>query len=75
MPTNNYYRSLMKSILSIVVAVPFIPMVLVSGIIFYQFHIAYKEKVYAHLGETVQKGKQSVDFFLKEKLSDIRFLA
>ncbi len=75
MPTNNYYRSLIKSILLIVVVVPFMPMILVSGILLYQFHISYKEKVHAHLGEVVQKGKQSIDIFLKEKLGDIRFLA
>ena len=75
MPANNYYRSLMKSILLIVVVVPFMPMILVSGILLYQFHVSYKEKVHAHLGEVVQKGKQSIDIFLREKLGDIRFLA
>jgi len=50
-------------------------MILVSGILLYQFHISYKEKVHAQLEEVVQKGKKSIDIFLKEKLGDIRFLA
>ena len=54
---------------------PFMPMVLVSGIIFYQFHVSYKEKVHAHLGEVIQKNRRSIDGFLKEKLNDIGFLA
>lgn len=74
-PTDTYYRSLWKNILLIGMVVPLVPMILVSGIIFYQFHISYKKEVRSHLEEVVQKGKQSIDIFLKEKLGDIRFLA
>ncbi len=73
--SNGYYRSLTRRFLTVVLIVSFAPMILVSGITLYQFHISYKEKVYAHLGELVQKHKQNIDSFLKEKLGDIRFLA
>jgi len=72
---NVYYRSLTRRFLVVVLIVSFTPMILVSGITLYQFHISYQEKIYAHLGELVQKHKQNIDRFLKEKLGDIRFLA
>ena len=58
-----------------VIIVSFTPMILVSGAILYQFHVSYHEKVNAHLEELVQKHKQNIDYFLNEKLSDIRFLS
>jgi two-component system NtrC family sensor kinase len=50
-------------------------MILVIGVFLRQFHIAYQEKIRAHLEELVQKHKQNIDSFLEEKLGDIRFLA
>jgi two-component system NtrC family sensor kinase len=50
-------------------------MILVSGIILYQFQTSYHEKTHAHIEELVQKHKQNIDSFLKEKLGDIRFMA
>ena len=70
-----YYRSLKRNMLLIVIIVSFTPMILVSGIILYQFHRSYHEKVHAHLEELVQKHKQNIDSFLKERLADIRFLS
>jgi len=74
-PTDKYYKSLMKSMFLIGVVVPLMPMVLVSGIILYQSQVSYKKEVQTHLKEVVQKGKKSIDHFLKEKLADIRVLA
>ena len=71
----DYYRSLIRNMLLIVIIVSFTPMILVSGIILYQFQTSYHEKVHAHLKELVQKHKQNIDSFLQEKLGDIRFLA
>jgi len=68
------YRSLVINRVLTVVIVSVIPMILVSGIILYQFHTSYHEKVRAHLGTLVKKHKQNIDSFLKEKLGDIRFL-
>jgi len=71
----DYYRSLIRNMLLIVIIVSFTPMILVSGIILYQFQTSYHEKVHAHLKELVQKHKQNIDSFLQEKLGDIRFMA
>ncbi|MBW1887175.1 MAG: two-component sensor histidine kinase [Deltaproteobacteria bacterium] len=73
-PAESYYRSLMKNILIIGVVVPLVPMILVSGVIFYQFHTSYKKEVHGHLKEVVQKGKLGIDHFLKEKLNEVSFL-
>jgi len=69
------YRSLVINRVLTVVIVSVIPMILVSGIILYQFDTSYHEKVRAHLGTLVKKHKQNIDSFLKERLGDIRFLA
>ncbi len=71
----DYYHSLARNMLLTVIIVSFTPMILVGGIILYQFQASYHEKVHAHLEELVQKHKQNIDSFLKEKLGDIRFLA
>ena len=51
------------------------PLILVSGIILYQFYTSYHEKVHDHLGTLVKKHKLNIDSFLKEKLGNIRFIA
>jgi two-component system NtrC family sensor kinase len=70
-----YYRLLTRMIQLIVIIVSVTPMVLVSGIVLYQFQSSYREKIYAHLGQLVQNHKQNIDSFLKEKLGLVRFLA
>ncbi len=74
-PTNNYYRTMMKSMLMIGFFLPFIPMVLISGVMFYQFHGAYKKNVNTHFNATVQKGRHLVDHFLEENLRLVRLVA
>jgi two-component system, NtrC family, sensor kinase len=59
----------------ILVIVSLAPMVLVGLIILYQFNIFSNQLVHAHLGELVQKHKQNIDFFLKQKLNDISNLS
>jgi two-component system NtrC family sensor kinase len=59
----------------VVLIVSFTPLVLVSGIILYEFEISYKEKVYAHLAEVVEKHRQRIDSFLTERLGNIRFIS
>ncbi|UCF83703.1 MAG: ATP-binding protein [Desulfobacteraceae bacterium] len=71
----DYYHSLTRNMLLTVIIVSFTPMILVSGIILYQFYTSYHEKTHAHLGELVQKHKQNIDSFLKERLGNIRSLA
>jgi len=72
---NPYYRVLMRNIVIIIISVSFIPLILVSSTIYYQFRTSYREKVYAHLRDLVQNHTYNIDSFLGEKLGDIRFLA
>ncbi|MBR9982275.1 MAG: two-component sensor histidine kinase, partial [Desulfatitalea sp.] len=69
------YSGLRYRMAIIVILVSLAPMVLVSGIILYQFHIFSNEMVHAHLGELVLKHKQNIDYFLKQKLNDISHLS
>ena len=71
---NHYYRSLTRNMVITIIIVSFVPMFLVTEIIFYQFRQSYHEKVYAHLGELVRSHKQNIDSFLWEKLADIQSL-
>ena len=71
---NHYYRSLTRNMVITIIIVSFVPMFLVTAIIYYQFQKSYHEKVYAHLGELVRNHKQNIDSFLSEKLGDIRSL-
>ncbi len=72
---NNYYSMLTRKMVLIMLLVSLIPMLLVSWSILYEFRTSYREKVFAHLCELVQKHTQGIDAFLKERLADIRFLA
>jgi two-component system NtrC family sensor kinase len=72
---SSYYSSLTRNLILVVLIVSFTPLVLVSGIILYEFEKSYQEKVYAHLAELVEKHRQNIDSFLSEKLSNLRFLA
>lgn len=69
-----YYRSLARKIITLVLVVSLTPMLLVSGVILYEFQTSYREKVYAHLGELVEKHRQHITTFLNEKLNDVRYL-
>lgn len=70
-----YYNSLTRKILLIIIAVSFIPLILVSGIILNRFNVSYHKKQNEHLGELVLKHKQNIDNFLQEKLNSLRFMA
>jgi two-component system NtrC family sensor kinase len=71
----SYYGSLMRNIVLVVIMVSITPMILVSGLILYLYQNTYRDKTYAFLGEVVQRHKQNIDCFLKERLDDIRFLS
>ena len=72
--TDHYFRSLNRNIILIIIIVSVIPLILVSSTIYYQFRASFHGKVYDHLRELVHSHTQNIDFFLQEKLSDIRFL-
>jgi len=70
-----YYRSLTLNMTVTIIIVSFIPVFLVGSTIYFNFYASYREKVYAHLKELVEKQRQQIDDFLVDKLADIRFLA
>ena len=70
----HYYRTLKRNMVLTMILVSFAPLILIAGIILYQFHVSYHEKVTAHLEEVVQKHRQNIDGFLDEKLADIRVM-
>ncbi len=70
-----YYADFRMKIALRIVIVSLAPMILVTGIILYQFHVFSNHMVHAHLDELVLKHRQKLDDFLKQKLSDISHLA
>ena len=69
------YRIIRRKILTSILFAACIPLILVSAVILYQFHQAYKAKVEEHLAALVQKHTQNIDTFLQERLSDILVLS
>lgn len=59
----------------IVIGVTLTPVILITGIILYRFNTFANEMVHAHLEESVLRHKYQIDFFLEEKLRDIRHLS
>ncbi|MBU1002551.1 MAG: two-component sensor histidine kinase [Proteobacteria bacterium] len=70
-----YYKQLTRTMILSVVLVSFTPLILISGIMGYEFHTSYRNKVIEHLEEVVEKHKQIIDSFLNERLAEIRVLA
>ena len=73
--SDHYIRSLNRNIILIIIIVSVIPLILVSNTIYYQFRTSYHEKVFDNLRELVHSHSRNIDYFLQEKLSDIRSLA
>ena len=73
--SDRYYKLLRRKLVALFIALSIAPMIIISGVILYNFQVSYHSKVHDHLKEVVQKHKQNIDNFLNEKLSDIRFLA
>lgn len=71
----SYYRALARKMFLTVTVFALTPMIFVSVFVLGEFHKSYRVKIYAHLGELVQKHKLNIDNFLKEKLNNIRFVA
>ena len=64
-----------RNIILIIIVVSFTPMIMISSFILHQFRVSYERKLNDHLAELVLKHKQSIDSFLKEKLSNIKSLS
>ena len=75
MESRQYYRSLTRNMLITVILVSFAPLILATAIIGYRFETSYRQKVFAHLVELVQKHQQNINIFLNDKLAYMRVLA
>lgn len=73
-PTD-FYKSLRRNMIILMVIVSLAPLLLVSGIVGYEFHTSYQDKVLAYLKELVRNQRENIDVFLEEKLANIRVLA
>lgn len=72
--TKSTYDKLSRNMALVVITVSIAPLLLVGGLIFDQFRSIYREKVYLHLAEVVDKHKDTIDTFLQEKLHEIQYL-
>jgi two-component system, NtrC family, sensor kinase len=68
MESHQYYRSVTRNLVLIIVLVSLTPLVLIASLIGYRFETSYREKVIAYLKEVVVKHQQNIDMFLEEKL-------
>jgi two-component system NtrC family sensor kinase len=69
-----YRRDFTRNMVLFVIVISFVPMLLVSGMLLYEYSISYHEKLYAHLKEVVHRHAQDIDSFLRERLNNLQFL-
>ncbi len=72
---NRYYRTLSRNIIVTILVASITPMVIVSIIILRDFKKSYRQKVNDHLALMAWNHKKNINFFLTEKLANIRMLA
>ena len=70
----SYYHNLTRNLIVKMIIASFTPLILITFITSYKYNNAYKKKVIAHIQELVEKHKQNIDNFLKEKLANTLFL-
>ncbi|QGY40196.1 two-component sensor histidine kinase [Pseudodesulfovibrio cashew] len=71
----HYYQGLAKSMMFTIILVSYAPLLLITLIAGYQYSVAYRAKVDAHLRELVLKHDQAVDAYLEEKVEELQVLA
>lgn len=64
-----------KGVILIVLTISLLPMLLIGGVILYQFETAYHNKIFDHLTVLVNKHSRTINGFLVDRLADIRVLA
>ncbi|MCD4721989.1 MAG: GHKL domain-containing protein [Desulfobacula sp.] len=70
-----FYQVLIRKITVLLMVISFLPLMVITGTLFYRFNLTYTEKIQAHISELVQRHSQNIDTFLLEKLGNIRYLA
>ena len=69
-----YYKRFTRNMVFVVIAVSFIPMLLISGGVLRAYRLSYTDKLYAHLKEVVHRHAQDIDSFLNDRLNNLQFL-
>jgi two-component system NtrC family sensor kinase len=73
-PQELYYKNFTRNMVLVVIAVSFIPMLLISGGVLRAYRLSYNDKLYAHLKEVVYRHAQNIDGFLNARLNNLQFL-
>ncbi|MCJ2163274.1 MULTISPECIES: PAS domain-containing sensor histidine kinase [unclassified Pseudodesulfovibrio] len=69
------YEKLSRNIALTVITVSIAPLILLGSVIFDQFRSIYREKVYAHLAEVVDKHAHNINTFLQDKLAEVQYVS
>ena len=64
-----------RFIILIILAISIVPLLIVGGLILYEFEANYHRKTYDHLTVLLKKHSRTIDGFLVDRLGDIRVLA
>ncbi len=72
---NKHYGILRRNIIFITLIASITPMIIVSIFILNNFHASYRQRIHDHFALTAFNHRQSINLFLKEKLSNIRQLS
>jgi len=72
---NHRFRETRRMILNRGLAVPFVILILVCGVLVYYFAVYSREQVEAKLVRVASDHRQLIDQFLEERVSDLRFAA
>ena len=73
--TENRYARLRKLVLATMILVPAIPFYVVMGIGYYYFTTSIENSAMASMRRIVEDHRQMIDTFLRERRSDLEFVA
>lgn len=71
----DYYLQLKRHFVRILLLASFIPLILIGGMSYYYFSITLKESSLYHLENIVRSHQNQMDYFLSERLSNLKVLA
>lgn len=72
---HTYYRHLRRRFMAIIFFIAFVPLILLSGTIYYHYSRTVKEKIRGELKNMVENRQNTIDLFLKDRAIDLRVLA
>ncbi len=70
-----YYRQLRRQFTAIIFFIAFVPLILLSGTIYYHYSRTVKEKIRNELKNVVENRKSTIDLFLKDRAINLTALA